>query len=66
MEEKELIKITPPEFKLHDEKPFWDQIMFLYDRKFSPEMIAFHLNYQDVNTIKDIINYNKNLRNASK
>lgn len=67
MEEKELTKLTPPELTLHNVEPFWELIDSLYhQRKMSAEMIGYHLNYQDINTIKDIINYYKNLRNAGK
>jgi hypothetical protein len=65
MQEDNLIKITPPEFKLHNVDALWDNIISLHQRRMEASMIAFHLNMQEQD-VKDIIQYVKNKENASK
>lgn len=65
MQEDKLLKLSPPEIKVYDPSAFHNQVMHLYDRKLKANMIGYYLGV-DTEIIEDIIEYNKNLRNASK
>ena len=65
MQEDNLIKITPPEFKLHNVDRIWDTVVSLHQRRMDTSHIAYHMNMEE-SLVKDIIQYVKNNKDASK
>jgi hypothetical protein len=63
--ENNLLKITPPEFKLHNVDHIWDQVIELHKRRMDASHIAFHMNLEQ-SLIKDILEYVKKNEYASK
>lgn len=63
--ENNLDKIPVPEFKLHNSDPLWNHILDLHNRRMEDSHIAYNLN-MTVETVKDILEYIKKNKYASK
>jgi hypothetical protein len=63
--ENNLLKVTPPEFKLHNVDHIWNQVIDLHHRRMDTSHIAYHMNMEE-SLVKDIIEYIKKNKDASK
>lgn len=54
-----------PEFKIHNADPIWDRVIEMHRKRMEAHQIAFHMNIE-VSLVKDILEYSKTNKYASK